>query len=297
MNIVILSRNSNLYSTDSIVKAAKRRHHYVRVYDHMYCDLVVDNEGLKIYYNNQPVTQVDAVIPRIGSSATSYGAAVIRHFESMGIYTTLGAEPLLMARDKISCLQVLASNGVGVPRTAVSNHNYTASFLLDKVSMDRHVLKLASGTHGMGVILSKEKGMAESILEGFNKGGQRILVQEFIEEAKGADIRVFIVDGEIVGVMKRQAKPGEFRSNLHRGGHAFVIELTEQEREVALNACNLMGLRIAGVDMLQTKGGPMVMEVNASPGLEGIEGVTKVDIAGKIIEMVERDVKKQKNKW
>ena len=292
MNIVVLSRNPQLYSTNSIVKAGRGRNHYVRVLDHMYCDLIVEEGKLEMYYNKQKLSRVDAIIPRIGNSATSYGSAVIRHFESMGVYSVLGSDPLLRSRNKISCLQILAANGIKVPRTAISNHSYTAGFLLDRVGHSPHVLKLASGTHGMGVILSKDKQNAESILEAFSTKNQKILIQKFIPEAGGADIRVFIVGGEIVGVMKRQAKPGEFRSNLHRGGHSFVIDLSPKEKEVALKACELMGLNVAGVDMLQTHEGPMVLEVNASPGLEGIETTTKVDIAGKIIQFVERNAGK-----
>lgn len=290
MNIIVLSRNAQLYSTNSIVKAGRGRNHYVRVLDHMYCDMIVEEGNLEMYYNKQKITNVDAIIPRIGSSATSYGSAVIRHFESMGVYSILGADPLLRSRNKISCLQILSANGIKVPKTAISNHAYTAGFLLDQVGYSPHVLKLASGTHGMGVILSKDKQNAESILEAFSTKHQKILIQKFIPEAAGADIRVFIVGGEIVGVMKRQAKPGEFRSNLHRGGHSFVIELSKKEKEVALKACALMGLNVAGVDMLQTHQGPMVLEVNASPGLEGIETTTKVDIAGKIIQYLEQKV-------
>jgi ribosomal protein S6--L-glutamate ligase len=289
MNIVVLSRNPQLYSTNSIVKAGRGRNHYVRVMDHMHCDLIVEDSQLEIYYNKQKLTGVDAIIPRIGNSATSYGSAVIRQFEAKGVYSVLGSDPLLRSRDKISCLQILARHGIKVPKTAISNNSYSAGFLLDTVGSSPHVLKLASGTHGMGVILSPDKQNAESILEAFSNKNQRILIQKFIAEARGADIRVFIVGGEIVGVMKRQAKPGEFRSNLHRGGHSFVVKLSDKEKEVALKACELMGLNVAGVDMLQTHEGPMVLEVNASPGLEGIESTTKVDIASKIIEFVERN--------
>ena len=294
MNIVVLSRNPALYSTDSIVRAAKRRNHYVRVLDHLQCDIVIESGNLEVYYHNQKVSRVDAIIPRIGTSATTYGAAVIRQFELKGVYSVLATDALLKSRDKITCLQILSSNGILVPKTAISNHNYTTSHMLDTVGNSPHVLKLSSGTHGMGVILSKDKKNAEAILEAFNKGSQRMLIQEFISEARGADIRAFIVDGEIVGVMKRQAQPGEFRSNLHRGGHSYVVELSQKETEVALRSCELMGLNVAGVDMLQTHRGPMVMEVNASPGLEGIESTTKVDIADKIIAMVERKVEYNK---
>lgn len=292
MNIVILSRNPSLYSTDSLVRAAKRRNHFVRVLDHMACDIVIEQGKLEIYYNGQKIDRVDAIIPRIGNSATSHGAAVIRQFENMGVFSVLGSAPLLKSRDKISCLQILAGNGIKVPRTALSNNTYMTSHMLDLVGQPPYVLKLASGTHGMGVMLSNDKQNAEGILEAFVRS-HKILIQKFIAEAKGSDIRAFVVDGEIVGVMKRQAQEGEFRSNLHRGGHSYVVPLSQLEREVALKACNLMGLSVAGVDMLQTHQGPMVLEVNASPGLEGIETTTKVDIAGKIIQFVERNASKK----
>ncbi len=290
MNIIVLSRNAALYSTDSIVRAAKKRNHYVRVLDHMACDLVIEEDKLEVYYNGQKIERVDAIIPRIGNSATTHGSAVIRQFEGMGVFTALGSDPLLKSRDKISCLQILASNGIKVPRTAISNNSYMASQMLDLVGPSPHVLKLASGTHGMGVMLSKDKQNAEGILEAFGRTN-KILIQKFISEAKGCDVRAFVVDGQIVGVMKRQAQEGEFRSNLHRGGHSYVVPLSPLEEKVALNACKLMGLNIAGVDMLQTHQGPMVLEVNASPGLEGIENTTKVDIAKKIIEFVEKNAK------
>ena len=291
MNIIVLSRNASLYSTDSIVRAARRRHHYVRVLDHMQCDLVIEQGKLELYYNHQRIQHVDAVIPRIGSSATTYGAAVIRQFEAMGIFTALGSEPLLRSRDKLSSLQILSANGIKVPRTAITNNSYANGQMLEVVSQGPYVLKLASGTHGIGVILSPDKSNAESILEAFSKSSERVLIQKFIPEVKGSDVRVFIVDGEIVGVMKRQAAEGEFRSNLHRGGSSFVIKLTREEEQTALKSAELMGLKVAGVDMLQSNDGPMVLEVNASPGLEGIEGTTQVDIAGKIIQYLERNVK------
>lgn len=290
MNIVVLSRNPSLYSTQSIVNAARARNHYVRVIDHMYCDMIIDNRGLEIHYNNQKLENIHAVIPRIGTSATNYGAAVIRQFESMGIFTTLGSEPLLKSRDKLSCLQILAAHGIKVPRSGIGNNYYTQSALLDLVGRNPHVLKLINGTHGLGVILSQQKSNAESILEAFHRSDQMLMIQQFIKESAGMDIRAFIVDGVIVGAMKRVAAAGDFRSNLHRGAIGEKIVLSEIESTIARRAAEIMGLKIAGVDMLISNSGPMVLEVNASPGLEGIEGVTKIDIASKIIEFVENNV-------
>ena len=291
MNIIILSRNAALYSTQSLVEAARRRNHYVRVIDHMMCDLVIESGKSKILFNNQQIQNIDAVIPRIGSTATTYGAAVIRQFESQGVFSTLHAEPLLKARDKLSCLQILGSHGIGVPKTIYVSNQYTMPFLLEEMEPYPIIIKLVSGTQGMGVILAENKSNAESILEAFYATREKVIMQKFIREAKGADIRAFVVDGEIVGAMKRQAKPGDFRSNLHRGGTSELITLTSQEEETALISVEILGLKIAGVDMLKTNSGPVVLEVNASPGLEGIEGTTGVDIAGKIISFIEKNRK------
>ncbi len=291
MNIVILSRNPSLYSTQSIVEAARRRNHYVRVIDHMACDLVIESSRPKILFNNQPIEKIDAVIPRIGSTATTYGAAVIRQFESQGVFSTLHAEPLLKARDKLSCLQILGSHGIGVPKTVYVSNPLTMPYLLDEMEPYPLIIKLVSGTQGMGVILAENKSNAESILEAFYTTREKVIMQKFIKEAKGADVRAFVVDGEIVGAMKRQARPGDFRSNLHRGGTAEKISLSSKEEETALRSVDILGLKIAGVDMLKTHSGPMVLEVNASPGLEGIEGTTGEDIAGKIITFVEKNRK------
>lgn len=289
MNIVILSRNPMLYSTQSITQAARRRGHNVRILDHMQCDLIIDGRYSKVLYNGQHIKNVDAIIPRIGDTATSFGSAVVRHFETMGIFSTLRAESLLRSRDKITSLQLLSAGGVPVPTSALSNNPYTFGSLIDYVGPPPVIIKLVRGTHGMGVIKSDDKSNAEAVLEAFYKTKDRALIQKFVPEAKGADVRVFVVNGEIVGVMKRQAKAGEFRSNLHRGGSSTVIALTDEEAQTAKKAARIMGLKVAGVDMLQTANGPQILEVNASPGLEGIETTTKADIAGKIITFVEQN--------
>lgn len=289
MNIVILSRNPALYSTQSLVRAARKRNHYVRVFDHMQCDIVIEDKNPCIYYHGQRIKNIQAVIPRIGSSATAYGASVIRQFELMRVFTTLRADPLLKARDKISCMQILAANGLKVPKSTIFNNINSIDQMINEVGPPPFVIKLVNGTHGLGVMLAEQKKIGESIIEAFHKTKQKVFLQKFIQEASGSDVRVFIVNNEVVGVMKRQAREGEFRSNLHRGASSEVIELTEEEIQVARKAARVMGLKIAGVDMLQTSKGPLVLEVNASPGLEGIETTTGNDIAGKIIKYIEKN--------
>jgi len=291
MRIVILSRNKNLYSTRRLIEAGEKRRHEMIVLDHMKCVLVIEQGRPHIYYNGKEVTGVQAVIPRIGASATFYGTAVVRQFEMMKIFTATESQALLRSRDKLRSLQILARAGLGIPKTAFASSPKEKDIdsLIDSIGGAPCVVKLLEGTQGIGVILAENKKAAASVIEAFLKVEANMLVQEFISEAKGADLRVFVVDGQIVGAMKRQAKDGEFRSNLHRGGSAKVVPLTAEERATAIKAAKQMKLGIAGVDLLQSKRGPLVMEVNSSPGLEGIEGATRVDIAGKIIEYVERN--------
>ncbi len=289
MNIVILSRSTALYSTQSLVAAARSRNHSVRVIDHLYCDLIIDAGKSKILYHNQPVNNVDAVIPRIGASVTNHGVMVLRQLESQGIFTTLKAEPLLMARDKLSCLQILSSHNIKVPKTIYISNPYTIPHLLDELGNYPVIIKLASGTQGMGVILAESKGNAESILEAFYTTKEKVLLQKFVKEAKGTDIRAFVVDGKVVAAMKRIAKSGDFRSNMHRGGSMERIRLTSEQEETAIRSAQILGLNIAGVDMLPTNNGPVVLEVNVSPGLEGIETTTGIDIAGLIMQYIENN--------
>ncbi|MBL7919757.1 MAG: 30S ribosomal protein S6--L-glutamate ligase [Bacteroidia bacterium] len=291
MRIAILSRNKNLYSTKRLVEAAEKRGHEVLLLDHMKCVLVIEQGRPHIYFNGKEVKDVNAVIPRIGASATFYGSAVVRQFEMMKIFTAVESQALVRSRDKLRSLQILARAGLGIPKTgfASSPKEKDIDNVIESVGGAPCVVKLLEGTQGIGVILAENQKAAKSVLEAFMKLKANMLVQEFIKEAKGADLRVFVVDGQVVGAMKRTAKPGEFRSNLHRGGTAKVITLTPEERATAIKAAKKLGLGIAGVDLLQSKRGPLVMEVNSSPGLEGIEGATGVDIAGKIIEYVERN--------
>jgi ribosomal protein S6--L-glutamate ligase len=289
MRIGILSRNPYLYSTARIVEAAQKRGHEVHVIDHQKCVLVIESSKPRIIYKGEVLPHFDAIIPRIGASVTFYGAAVVRQFEQMHTFSTLESQALVRSRDKLRSLQLLAKAGIGMPKTAFASSPKNIDDLLNQVGGAPVVIKLLEGTQGIGVILAETRNSAKSVIEAFLDVEVNILVQEFIAEAGGADIRAFVVDGQIVGAMRRQGAEGDFRSNLHRGGTASLLELTPEEKLTAIKAVKKLGLIIAGVDMLQSKRGPLVMEVNSSPGLEGIEGATKVDIAGKIIEYVERN--------
>ena len=290
MKIVVLSRNPHLYSTRRLVEAGEKRNHEMLVIDHTKCDLVIEKRKPQIFYKGNLLEGVDAVIPRIGASVTFYGTAVVRQFEMMKVFTATESQALVRSRDKLRSLQILSRAGLGLPKTAFTNYSKDVKSVIKNVGGAPCIIKLLEGTQGVGVVLAENQNAAESVLEAFNGLKARVIVQEFIKEAGGADIRAFVVDGVVVGAMKRQAKPGEFRSNLHRGGSAQIIELTDEEENAALKAAKSLGLGVAGVDMLQSKKGPLIMEVNSSPGLEGIEGATGKDIANTIIRYIERHV-------
>lgn len=290
MNIKILSGNPNLYSTKRLVEAAKKRNHNVEVIDHAKCDIVIEKKNPCIYYRGHLIKDTDAVIPRIGASVTFYGTAVVRQFEMMRVFTTTESQALVRSRDKLRSLQVLSRAGLGLPKTVFTNYSRNTEDVIKHVGGAPLIIKLLEGTQGLGVVLAETNNAAESVLEAFNGLQARVIVQEFIKEAGGADIRAFIVDGQVVGAMKRQGKEGEFRSNLHRGGSASVIELTDEEENAAIKAARVMGLAVAGVDMLQSARGPLILEVNSSPGLEGIEAATGKDIAKSIIRYIERSI-------
>jgi ribosomal protein S6--L-glutamate ligase len=289
MKIAILSANQNLYSTKRLVEAGEKKGHEVVVINHTKCDLVIEKKKPGIIYKGEEITNINAVIPRIGASVTFYGTAVVRQFEMMKVFSATESQALVRSRDKLRSLQILSRAGLGLPKTVFSNYSKEVSGIIDKVGGAPLVIKLLEGTQGLGVMLADNRNSAESILEAFNGLQARVIVQEFIKEAKGADIRAFVVDGVVVGAMKRQAKEGEFRSNLHRGGSANIIELTDEEENAAIRAAKSLGLGIAGVDMLQSARGPLILEVNSSPGLEGIENATGKDIAGQIIKYLERN--------
>ena len=289
MRIVILSQNPNLYSTKRLVEAGEKKGHEMLIVDHGKCNLVIEKKKPTIIYKGKEITDIDGVIPRIGASITFFGTAVVRQFEMMKVFTATESQALVRSRDKLRSLQILSRAGIGLPKTVFSNYSKNVSEVIDAVGGAPLVIKLLEGTQGLGVVLADNKNSAESILEAFNGLKARVIVQEFIKEAGGADIRVFIVDGMVVGAMKRQGKEGEFRSNLHRGGSANVIELTDEGENAAIKAAKSMGLGIAGVDLLQSARGPLILEVNSSPGLEGIEIATGKDIATSIIKYVERN--------
>ena len=289
MKIVILSRSPYCYSTKRLVDAGEKRGHQMQVLDHTKCVLIIEKGRPRIIYREQEITGIDAVIPRIGASVTFYGASVVRQFEMMKIFTAVESQALVRSRDKLRSLQLLARAGLGMPKTAFASTTKYVNNLIEQAGGVPCVIKLLEGTQGIGVILAETQASAKSVIEAFLDVKVNLLVQEFVKEANGADIRAFVVDGIIVGAMRRQGVVGDFRSNLHRGGTATAIELTADEKTTAIRSATKLGLGIAGVDMLQSSRGPLVMEVNSSPGLEGIEGATKEDIAGKIIEYVERN--------
>ncbi|GHC45435.1 30S ribosomal protein S6--L-glutamate ligase [Ulvibacter litoralis] len=290
MNIKILSANPNLYSTQRLVEAAKKRNHTIEIINHTKCDIVIEKKNPVIFYKGKKLDHTDAIIPRIGASVTFYGTAVVRQFEMMRVFTTTESQALVRSRDKLRSLQVLSRAGLGLPKTIFTNYSRNVKEIVEQAGGAPVIIKLLEGTQGIGVILAETKKAAESVIEAFNNLQARVIVQEYIKEAGGADIRAFIVDGQVVGAMKRQGKEGEFRSNLHRGGTASVIKLTDEEETAALKAARAMGLGIAGVDMLQSARGPLILEVNSSPGLEGIEAATGKDIANTIIKYIERNV-------
>ncbi|TVR18056.1 MAG: 30S ribosomal protein S6--L-glutamate ligase [Balneolaceae bacterium] len=296
LRIVILSRNRTLYSTKRLVEAIEARGHRAVVLDHLRCDIVIEQDKPAIFYNGEIIKNVHAVIPRIGASVTFYGAAVVRQFEMMGIPTAVESQALVRSRDKLRSLQIMARSDVGMPKTVFTNYSKEVAKIIDSVGGAPLIVKLLEGTQGYGVVLAPTKKAAESIIEAFHSMKARVIVQEFIQEAKGADIRAFVVGNKVVGAMKRQGKEGEFRSNLHQGGTGKLIKLSKKEREVALTAAKAMNLSIAGVDMLQSERGPLVLEVNSSPGLEGIEKTTGKDIATEVIKYVEDLIEKVNQK-
>jgi len=295
LHIAVLSRNRSLYSTRRLVESIVNKGHKASVLDHLKCDIVIEQEKPTIFYQGEELTDIDAVIPRIGASVTFYGAAVVRQFEMMGITTAVESQALVRSRDKLRSLQILARSDVGMPKTVFTNYSKEVKKIIDSVGGAPLIVKLLEGTQGYGVVLAPTKKAAESIIEAFHSMKARVIVQEFIQEAKGADIRAFVIGNRVVGAMKRQGKEGEFRSNLHQGGTGQLIKLSKRERQVALTAAKVMGLSIAGVDMLQSERGPLVLEVNSSPGLEGIEKTTNKDIASEVITYVIKQADKKQN--
>lgn len=291
MNIVILSRNPHLYSTDRLVEEGEKRGHKIEVIDPLKCDIIIEKEKPTIYYKDRYLDYVDAIIPRIGSSVTFYGCAVVRQFEMMGVFTIVTSDAIQRSRDKLRSLQRLSKAGIGMPKTVFTNYSRDVEEVIEHVGGTPVIIKLLEGTQGLGVVLAESRNAAESVLEAFNGLQARVIVQEFIKEANGADLRALVVDGQVVGAMKRQGKEGEFRSNLHRGGTAQIVKLSHDELKLAMNASKALKLPVCGVDMLQSTRGPLLLEVNSTPGLEGIESATGRNIAKSIITFIERNKK------
>lgn len=292
MKLAILSRNSKLYSTRRLVEAARERGHSARVLDPLRCYMRIASDGFDMHYKGRPISGYQAVLPRIGASITRYGCAVLRQFELMGSVTPNSAEAIARARDKLRTHQLLAAQGIDMPVTVFGDNPDDTVDLLSMLGPPPHVIKLNESSQGAGVILTEKPSASRSVVEALRGLYANFLVQEFIAEAEGADLRCFVVGDEVVAAMRRQAPKGDFRSNLHRGGSAEAVEAGEDERRVAVRAAQVLGLGVAGVDLIRARRGPLVLEVNSSPGLEGIEAATGVNVAGKIIENLEKADKK-----
>ncbi len=295
MNLLILSRNSALYSTDALVQAAIARGHSVRVVDYLRCYMNITSSKPRIYLEGEEL-RADAIIPRIAVQHTSYGNAVVRQFEMMGVLTLNDSVAISRSRDKLRSLQLLAKKGVGLPVTGFAHSIDATNELISMCGGAPLVVKLLQGTQGMGVVLAETKKAAESVIEAFKEVRADILVQEYIAESKGADIRCIVLGKKVIAAMERQGIDGEFRSNLHRGGKAKKISITPEERKTAIKAAKIMGLNLAGVDLLRSARGPLVIEVNSSPGLEGIENATNKNCADAIIQFLENSLKEKKTK-
>ncbi|MDG2099361.1 MAG: 30S ribosomal protein S6--L-glutamate ligase [Glaciecola sp.] len=296
MRIAILSRNPKLYSTRRLQEAGIALGHEVDIVDTMHCYMDITSNRPSVRYKGKPLPKYDAVIPRIGASVTFYGTSVVRQFEMMGTYSVNESVAISRSRDKLRSLQLLSRKGIGMPRTGFANHPDKIDDLIKNVGGAPVVIKLLEGTQGIGVVLAETSKTAEAIIEAFMGLNANILVQEYIKEAGGADIRCLVVGGKVIAAMKRQAAPGEFRSNLHRGGSASIVRLSPEERKTAVDAAKTMGLGMAGVDILRSNHGPVVMEVNSSPGLEGIEKATGKDVATMVIEHIVKNAKPNKTK-
>ena len=288
MNILILSRNKDIYSTKRLIEESKKAGNNTAIVDYMHCNIINEKNKPVVVYNGKPLELIDAIIPRIGSTYTSYGAAIIRQFELQNINTIVSSQALIMARDKLHCLQKLTDVDVDMPKTYFAHYFYNTDQIITTVGGFPFIVKQLEGTQGHGVFLIKDRKHATETINIHQSANKKFIFQEFIKESNVVDIRAFVVGKKVVAAMKRQAKAGEFRSNLHQGGKGVNIELSEIEIATAINATQAMGLKVAGVDMLQSKRGPLVIEVNASPGLEGIEKTTKINVAEKIINHIEK---------
>ena len=292
MKLAILSRNSKLYSTQRLIEAGRERGHTVRVLDPLRCYMRIAPDDFGLHYKGRELSDYDAVLPRIGASVSKYGTAVLRQFEMMGAYTPNPSDAILRSRDKLRAHQLMAKDGIALPLTVYGDNPDDTSDLLAMLGPPPCIVKLVEGTQGSGVILAEKPSAARSVIEAFRGLYANFLVQEFIEEARGSDLRCFVVGGKVVAAMQRNAAEGEFRANLHRGGHAVAVELSAEEETTAVRACRSVGLGIAGVDLLRSKRGPLVLEVNSTPGLEGIEAASGIDVASAIIAYLEQRLRR-----
>ncbi len=290
MKIAVLSTNPDLYSTRRLVEAIKQKGHEAVVIDHLKCFVMIEGGKPSIIYKGQPVEGIDAIIPRIGTSVTAFGCAVVRQFELMKVFTTVKSQAILRTRDKLRSMQVLAKSEIGIPKTVFAKNPSHVNELIKQVGGPPVIIKLLEGTQGVGVVLAESTKAAKSTIEAFYGLKANFLIQEFIGESQGADIRAFVVGNKVIAAMKRQGHEGDFRSNLHRGGEARSITLSPAEEAAAIGAARALGIRIAGVDLLQSARGPLVMEVNSSPGLKGIESISNIDVASLIVSYIEEKI-------
>ena len=290
MKIFILSRNSNLYSTSRIVEAGRERGHVVRVIDYMRCFMNITAKKPTVYYGGESLQKADAIIPRIGASNTFYGTAVVRQFETMNCFCVNSSVAISNSRDKLRSMQILAEKGINMPVTGFASHTKDIEGVIESVGSSPLVMKLLQGTQGQGIVLAETRKAAESVMSAFRQLDADIMVQEYIKESSGTDIRAFVIGNKVVAAMKRVAPEGEFRSNLHRGATVEKISLTNEENQIAIRAANMLGLKIAGVDLMRSNRGPLILEVNSSPGLQGIEACTKMDVANQIITFLEKKI-------
>lgn len=295
MKIAVLSRGRDNYSTRRLIEEIKKHGHVSQVVNHAECYVEIEQDNPEIRYRGEDISDIDAIVPRIGASITTYGSAIVRQFEMKGVYATAKSLAIQRSRDKLRSLQLLSKAGVGIPRTLFSRETKEVDDLLDQLEFPL-IIKVARGTHGRGVVLAETRKAAKSVMQAFYVEGVSILLQEYIEEASGSDIRAFVVGGKVIASMQRQSLTDDFRSNIHQGGEGKNVKLSEDERKTAVKAANAMGLDIGGVDMVRSKRGPLVLEVNSSPGLEGIEGVTGLNIAGKIVEYIELNATRKPRK-
>jgi len=290
MLIYILSRNENLFSTSRLIEAGKKRGHQIKVYNHMYCELIIEDGQFSIGYENEILTVPDYIIPRIGANVTRQGEFVIRHFEKMGVPTLTSSEGLLNSRNKLRSIQILAEHKLNMPTTYFSDDLEYAENYIDSKLGYPFILKITEGTQGVGVYLIQDTLTAKRFFDHYSISKTKVILQEFIKESKGRDIRIVTIGNKVVAAMERVAPPNEFRSNIHRGGEGRLIELTSKEKEIAVKAIQALNLKIGGVDIIRSKNGPLILEVNSSPGLEGIEKTTEIDIADEVYQFIENDI-------